>query len=482
MKQCTFSFQNSNRDQVSSSQVSRVMSSSSPALPSIEGRYPKLPDSQLVSMERELRTNTIPPPATHLVSSGGSVGPLFSADSGISSNLHFSSYSSHERHSSGPYISQTSDCGTSFPLMNSSHLTAFQPPTANAHSKESNEVIWSTDSIEEFLTGDDTPVGNGPMQSSTVVASEDLTKQDDWSDWVNSDGLGDSWTQYLLDTNATATESKTIYAVPQPLGQIALHQPQNHQLPSHSGEICAITSPSSSANSATVRPRMRWTPELHECFVEAVNQLGGSERATPKGVLKLMKIDGLTIYHVKSHLQKYRTARYRPDSCEGSSEKKVNSREETSSLDQKTCFDITEALRLQMDVQKQLHEQLEIQRNLQLRIEEQGKCLQMMFEKQCKTGSEGFNLSSTSAVPSTQSVDATPAAAASEGEKAEPKDGTADEVVAQENSRKVGSKQKMPDAEPSHDVNSNAIGGSQSPVAKRTKGDVNTSSAASVLG
>ncbi|XP_074585633.1 transcription factor HHO2-like [Curcuma longa] len=52
--------------------------------------------------------------------------------------------------------------------------------------------------------------------------------------------------------------------------------------------------------------RRCWPQELHSQFVNALQQLGGAQVATPKQIRDLMKVDGLTNDEVKSHLQKYR--------------------------------------------------------------------------------------------------------------------------------------------------------------------------------
>ncbi|GFP96537.1 protein phr1-like 1, partial [Phtheirospermum japonicum] len=59
----------------------------------------------------------------------------------------------------------------------------------------------------------------------------------------------------------------------------------------------------SSASVLSNKTRIRWTQDLHDRFVECVNRLGGSDKATPKAILKLMDTEGRTIFHFKSHLQ-----------------------------------------------------------------------------------------------------------------------------------------------------------------------------------
>ncbi|XXG49583.1 hypothetical protein AAC387_Pa02g3729 [Persea americana] len=146
------------------------------------------------------------------------------------------------------------------------------------------------------------------------------------------------------------------------------------------------------------KPRLRWTAELHERFVDAVTQLGGPEKATPKTIMRTMGVKGLTLYHLKSHLQKYRlgkqsTKEFTDNSKDASSVPESQPTGSSTSTrmmaqDMNDGYQVTEALRHQMEVQRRLHEQLEVQRHLHLRVEAQGKYLQSILEKACKVLNE----------------------------------------------------------------------------------------------
>ncbi|CAI9117760.1 OLC1v1019243C2 [Oldenlandia corymbosa var. corymbosa] len=118
--------------------------------------------------------------------------------------------------------------------------------------------------------------------------------------------------------------------------------------------------------------------------------------ATPKTIMRTMGVKGLTLYHLKSHLQKYRLGK---QACKETTEnsKDASCVAESQDTGSSTCassrvaaqdindgYQVTEALRVQMEVQRRLHEQLEVQRHLQIRIEAQGKYLQSILEKACK--------------------------------------------------------------------------------------------------
>ncbi|XP_057735403.1 protein PHR1-LIKE 2-like isoform X1 [Arachis stenosperma] len=116
------------------------------------------------------------------------------------------------------------------------------------------------------------------------------------------------------------------------------------------------------------KPRLRWTTDLHERFVDAVTQLGGATKATPKAILRTMNVKGLTLYHLKSHLQKYRLGKQSgkdfDEGCKDASypleSPSTNNSSPKPSYDANEGQEVKEALRAQMEVQSKLHLLVEV--------------------------------------------------------------------------------------------------------------------------
>ncbi|WVZ93843.1 hypothetical protein U9M48_039797 [Paspalum notatum var. saurae] len=156
---------------------------------------------------------------------------------------------------------------------------------------------------------------------------------------------------------------------------------------------------------ADPKPRLRWTADLHDRFVDAVAQLGGPDKATPKAIMRTMGVKGLTLFHLKSHLQKYRLGRQSGKELTEQSkdasylmeaESGTNFSPRGSTPDVKESQEVKEALRAQMEVQRRLHEQVEVQKHMQIRMEANQKYIDTILDKAFKIVSEqlsGFNIS-----------------------------------------------------------------------------------------
>jgi len=156
---------------------------------------------------------------------------------------------------------------------------------------------------------------------------------------------------------------------------------------------------------ADPKPRLRWTADLHDRFVDAVAQLGGPDKATPKAIMRTMGVKGLTLFHLKSHLQKYRLGRQSGKELTEQSkdasylmeaQSGTNLSPRGSTPDVKESQELKEALRAQMEVQRRLHEQVEVQKHMQIRMEANQKYIDTILDKAFKIVSEqlsGFSIS-----------------------------------------------------------------------------------------
>ncbi|KQK07188.1 hypothetical protein BRADI_2g33650v3 [Brachypodium distachyon] len=57
---------------------------------------------------------------------------------------------------------------------------------------------------------------------------------------------------------------------------------------------------------STKKPRVRWTRELHDKFVEAINRLGtGTDQVVPRRIFSMMDVDYISRKSIGSHMQNF---------------------------------------------------------------------------------------------------------------------------------------------------------------------------------
>ncbi|EPS68556.1 hypothetical protein M569_06217, partial [Genlisea aurea] len=147
-------------------------------------------------------------------SNSGLVGPIFSASSGFSTDLHISSIRGSEKHPrQSPFISQSKSEGASSSLLSHSaadNEVVLHSSGPNQFGEGNNDDSWSSDFLDFQLN---TAVETNQLDGSNMISSEDLGVPNVWHDWADQlitddDPLAADWNELLTDTTGADPEPK----------------------------------------------------------------------------------------------------------------------------------------------------------------------------------------------------------------------------------------------------------------------------------
>ncbi|CAN6228797.1 unnamed protein product [Urochloa humidicola] len=211
------------------------------------------------------------------------------------------------------------------------------------------------------------------QDSGSIRDPNESEETDEWLiRCLDTGGSDDITTAAMTSDYPQMTEAAPVYSSPN--SETWQHQHIVHQLasvPTIPGQLYHTVFPPATVNVHSpqrTKVRRRWTTEMHDRFIDAVNQLGGCENAKPKAIADIMNVEGLTREQVKSHLQKYKLAQVRHRSSEvaGTSAETTMSNEAVPSDVQRRIQEF--ALQVQIEFQKKLHDMVERTRHDLLEI------------------------------------------------------------------------------------------------------------------
>ncbi|TKY70542.1 Transcription factor BOA [Spatholobus suberectus] len=145
----------------------------------------------------------------------------------------------------------------------------------------SSAQLWSTEKTKSRTEEDDTSVPENPINGNSCVPKKEGSRVPSFALMTPASELSHSNSKSVCGDCSSGSSLLRVEVQSQP--QPPQHMQQN-----------------------TRKQRRCWSPELHRRFVDALQQLGGAQVATPKQIRELMQVEGLTNDEVKSHLQKYR--------------------------------------------------------------------------------------------------------------------------------------------------------------------------------